>query len=318
MAWNLNSNPKHGRVTRAFTRIDLLVARLLPALGEAREAARKVKCAVNPSSPQRSPTRARRVAPRLAFTLIELLVVISIIATLIALLLPAMDKARESARRAKCMANIHGQYVTLAMYSNDYAGWLPMGSGYSGPGDASYSGTSLYGDYCRTTDPTWGTTAWYILIDLEKRLDTKNLDCPSMDYRVGQSNPWELHYGYRYNSDRVDYINWRFNSDPSPYYGRNALDDPKRFPRMLLSDASAYRRSGFDTSVIYTASDIVSGSTVRKWAHIEGGHYAPHDGSVRWMVNFFNSTGYNSWPVNTDFPYYGWGPWGLDGGMGIF
>jgi len=256
------------------------------------------------------------------FTLVELLVVISIIGTLMALLLPSLEKSREIARRAKCMGNIHGQYVTLAMYSGDYSGWLPMGSGYTGEGDASYSGTSLYGDYGRTTDPTWGTTGWYILIDIEKRLELKNVDCPSMDYRAGGHYPWEMHYGYRYNSDRVDYINWRFydstRTGTAQYYAKNALDDLRRSDRMLLSDSAAYRRSGTNPLVIYQSSDIASGTTVRKWAHTDGGHYASHDGTVRWMTNFFNSTGYNSWPVSTDFPYYGWGPWGLDGGMGIF
>ena len=62
---------------------------------------------------------------RRGFTLIELLVVIAIIAVLIGLIFPALGTARETSRRVKCLANLRGIGVGLAVYMNDSKGLLP-------------------------------------------------------------------------------------------------------------------------------------------------------------------------------------------------
>lgn len=69
--------------------------------------------------------RRRVFGSQSAFTLVELLVVIAITAILASLLLPAFSKARRSAIRIQCVSNQKQIYSGTALYTNDYAGWMP-------------------------------------------------------------------------------------------------------------------------------------------------------------------------------------------------
>ena len=61
---------------------------------------------------------------RKRFTLIELLVVVAIIAILAALLLPALNQARNKARSIACVNNLSSIGKVLALYTEDYNGYI--------------------------------------------------------------------------------------------------------------------------------------------------------------------------------------------------
>ncbi len=59
------------------------------------------------------------------FTLIELLVVIAILSVLAALLFPVFGAAREKARQTTCLSNLRQMGSAIALYAQDYDGYLP-------------------------------------------------------------------------------------------------------------------------------------------------------------------------------------------------
>ena len=60
-----------------------------------------------------------------AFTLIELLVVVAIISLLISILLPSLQTAREKAKTVVCMSNDRQILLGIAMYQQEWNGYLP-------------------------------------------------------------------------------------------------------------------------------------------------------------------------------------------------
>jgi prepilin-type N-terminal cleavage/methylation domain-containing protein len=75
---------------------------------------------------------------RRAFTLPELLVVIGIIVVLVAMLLPAINRAWNQAQLVNCQSNLRQIGLAVAMYENEYHGYLPFANWNWDPAPVSF------------------------------------------------------------------------------------------------------------------------------------------------------------------------------------
>ncbi|NIA06073.1 MAG: DUF1559 domain-containing protein [Actinobacteria bacterium] len=130
-----------------------------------------------------------------AFTLIELLVVVAIIALLVSLLLPSLQKAREMAKSAVCQSNQKQIGLAMAMYMQDYNGYVPCG--LTSPPAIE---TRVYGHFLLPYIP-WGQ------INMPKPTEVNVFMCPANDFN------WNSH-GLRFNLGEnswymnMNYENW--------------------------------------------------------------------------------------------------------------
>lgn len=67
----------------------------------------------------------RNLSARRAFSIIDLLVSMAVITVLIGLLLPSISAVREAARQVVCASNVRQHGLGIAMYADDYQGFLP-------------------------------------------------------------------------------------------------------------------------------------------------------------------------------------------------
>lgn len=78
-----------------------------------------------PPAPERESRSVTVRRSRAGFSTVDVMVTISVVAVLLALLLPALSGVKETARRIECSSNVRQLGIGIALYADDFQGFLP-------------------------------------------------------------------------------------------------------------------------------------------------------------------------------------------------
>jgi len=205
------------------------------------------------------------------FTLIELLVVIAIIAVLMSILMPALTLVREQARTTGCVANLKQWGLVAGMYAHDHDGKFWSGVDYGGPGTRGYF---------------W---PWQLEDRLKDWQDNKIWFCPSAKKPIidesGNQNPtfniWNA-WGIFTNSVRCQKTGTTYQPGPNGMSGSYTINGYILSISSLAGQNATFERSGVSAMNGWNANTVSHAANVPM---------------------FVDSTRFDAWPVETDWPF---------------
>lgn len=239
---------------------------------------------------------------RKGFTLIELMVVIGIIVILAALLLPALQKAKAMAYDADCKSRQRQLAMALNSYTNDYDGWLCLGSNddtYS-QGYHTYLGPYIYKDFNPATLLYGGATGGCMRIPpVYKGYMYSVFQCPSptsVGNRLGGSynrDYWGRFVSYTYNCLAIP-NNWY-----TPAHGYGATYQQRKISQLNTSATYVWAcgASG-NNSLGEAVGDPYRGTFETDSSYMPGGggvNWAAHNRGVNAVFLDGHVNRYNRW-----------------------
>ena len=212
-----------------------------------------------------------------AFTLTELLVVIVTLALLALFVLPAFAASKEKSKRAECVNNLHQSWLTLQMYADQNADWLPLVPEPDPTGNNRKSGSSL-----------WDLPVWVANKLTDGGVRKRIMYCPE---QIGDGRPAAILLW----SDQIDYritmYFWLFKRNDSrdsnpdgsytatPAWPKVPNNDPNRLLRKISeswTNTIALSESELGTDVTIsegagTTSDKFTGVTANSIVFLQFG-----------------------------------------------
>lgn len=231
------------------------------------------------------------------FTLIELLVVVAIIGILASLLLPALKSARETAKQASCMNGIRQVNTAMAMFRDDYKGYIAhtfIDSGRFNNTDWNIGVDTYLGGKIGIDEDQWskfwergGAEVWWGCPSTLEENTTDDKNQYSIDYGISGGGPDKSWLGYKAtivdNPSQEILLSDIYHWDGNATRGRNIFrpDFDNRYITQTSGDGTKFKH----------------GRTASNYAFMDG-----HVKSIKWIPEgaFYNQymVGLMSLPAN--------------------